>query len=326
MEEGRKAVDARDYREASSLYEAAVEVAGAVAGGERTLRSASLGNAGVALRLMGRARPSRFDEALHLCADPSQRLFLLNGWACSLVACGDLAAARRIWGAILNECGENELSVAVMANLARLHATARRYVQSESLYKRARGIAERVLGARHPGTARVILGMGLLYLDQTRYVRAESLLRECLEMLEERLPGDHLDVAGPVLGLARLFSQQERQARTMGNSSDKLVLAKPMYRQALGILRSKLGEDHPDYLVALRAYALHLQIIDDLAKSEQLLMEILTRGLEAFGPHHPEVANSLDQGAGLLRQLKRHDMAAQMEQQARDIRARLVAE
>jgi len=328
MEQGRKAVDAREYSEASALYEAALEVAERLPGGERTLRAASLGNAGVALRLLGRALPGRHEQALHLCAEPEQRLFLLNGWACALVTRGDLAAARRIFQAIMNDCAgrEDELSTAVLANLARLHAMAGRYVQAEFLYKRARGVAERVLGPRHVGTARVILGMGLLYLEQTRYARAEALLRECLEMLEERLPPDHLDLAAPLLGLARLYSHQERHARALGSTSDNVVLAEPMYGHVLEILRTCLGEAHPDYLVALRAYALHLQFMDDLQRSEQLLMDILTRGLEAFGPQHPEVANSLEQGAGLLRQLKRHEMASHMEQQAREIRARLVAE
>lgn len=326
MEQGRKAVDAREYREAASLYEAALEVASRLPGAERTLVPACLGNSGVALRLLGQARPARHEEALRLCADPEQRLFLLNGWACALVARGDLPAARRIYQAALSECGgrEDELSIAVMANLARLHAMAGRYVQAESLYKRARGVSERVLGPRHSGTARVILGMGLLYLEQTRYARAEALLRECLEMLEGRLPPDHLDLVAPLLGLARLYSHQERQARSLGNTSDNVVLAEPMYASVLEILANQLGEQHPEYLVALRAYALHLQFVDDLPGSERLLMEILTRGLEAFGPHHPEVANSLEQGAGLLRQLKRHGMASQMEQQAREIRGRLV--
>jgi hypothetical protein len=58
------------------------------------------------------------------------------------------------------------------------------------------------------------------------------------------------------------------------------------------------------------------------AQAEPLYQWALTLQRKALGPDHPEVAESLDEYAALLKQINREPEAAEMEAQARAIRAK----
>jgi len=61
------------------------------------------------------------------------------------------------------------------------------------------------------------------------------------------------------------------------------------------------------------------------AQAEPLYQWALTLQRKALGPDHPEVADSLEEYAALLKQINREPEAAEMEAQARAIRAKTAA-
>lgn len=61
------------------------------------------------------------------------------------------------------------------------------------------------------------------------------------------------------------------------------------------------------------------------AQAEPLYQWALTLQRKALGPDHPAVALSLDEYAALLKQINRETEAAELEDQARGIRAKAAA-
>lgn len=76
--------------------------------------------------------------------------------------------------------------------------------------------------------------------------------------------------------------------------------AEPLLRQALSILETALGPDHPDVAISLNNLASLLLEINRLAEAEPLFRRALLIHDGTYGPDHPSVAIDLGNLAGLL--------------------------
>ena len=85
--------------------------------------------------------------------------------------------------------------------------------------------------------------------------------------------------------------------------------AEPLYRRALAIWETNLGQDHPQVAIGLNNLALQLQATNRLGEAEPLFRRALAIAEATLGPDHPDVAIDLNNLAGLLQETNRPDEA-----------------
>jgi CHAT domain-containing protein/tetratricopeptide (TPR) repeat protein len=77
-------------------------------------------------------------------------------------------------------------------------------------------------------------------------------------------------------------------------SMGEYAKAEPLYREALGITKASLGEEHPDYARGLNNLGLLYYSMGEYAKAEPLYREALAIRKAALGEKHPDYAMSLN--------------------------------
>ncbi len=77
--------------------------------------------------------------------------------------------------------------------------------------------------------------------------------------------------------------------------------ALPLYRQALEIRRTTLGENHPDYANSLNNLAVLYREMGDYAAALPLYRQALEIRRTTLGEDHPDYATSLNNLAVLYR-------------------------
>ena len=113
---------------------------------------------------------------------------------------------------------------------------------------------------------------------------------EHVDLLEKLSPDDRREV----LRASVLNSLAERFA-SMGQYTD----AEPLYRQALKIRQTVLGEQHPDCAISLNNLAGFYESMPDYAKAEPLRRQALAIRQKVLGEKHPDYAISLNNLAWL---------------------------
>jgi tetratricopeptide (TPR) repeat protein len=104
-----------------------------------------------------------------------------------------------------------------------------------SLYQRAVHIGEQVLGPEHPGLAKALNGLAIIYASQGKYKLAEPHFQRALYIWEQVQGSEHRQVVIPLNNLASLYVQQGEYG-----------LAEPLYQRALHINEQALGPEHPE--------------------------------------------------------------------------------
>lgn len=124
----------------------------------------------------------------------------------------------------------------ILNNLAVIYADEGDNALAEETYRQALEVMMIAYPKRkHANIARVINGLAtVVQLDKERLAEAEQLHDEGLAMKEELLGSSHPSVAISLSGLAELYVVQGRQKD-----------AKPVLVRALKILRSTMGDEHP---------------------------------------------------------------------------------
>ena len=113
---------------------------------------------------------------------------------------------------------------------------------------------------------------------------------EHVNLLEKLSPDDRREVlrANVLNSLAERFT-------SLGQHAD----AEPLYRQALKIRQSVLGEQHPDCAICLNNLAELYESMADYAKAEPLRRQALDIRQKVLGENHPDYATSLNNLAWL---------------------------
>ncbi|CAB1113194.1 unnamed protein product [Ectocarpus sp. CCAP 1310/34] len=216
-----------------------------------------------------------------------------------------------------------------------------KYSEAEPLYERCQAIKEKVLGSEHPSLATTLNNRaGLLEAqdqllnnraDQGKYAEAEPLYERSQAIREKMLGPEHPDVAQSLNNrvVEHLFLRIE-----VSTSFDLSCLsfmfqgkydeAEPLYKRSLAIDEKVYGPDHPDVATALNNWVRLLSICSSALKYLLALTTLLPvvpflifqgkydqagplydRSLaileKVHGPDHPDVAQSLNNRAELLR-------------------------
>ncbi len=198
------------------------------------------------------------------------------------------------------------------------------YAQAETWCQKALDLAERALGAAHPGIVSKLTHLAQVYEDQRRHDRSEPLYQRGLAVLEQVYPLTHPDRARILSALARCYWFQGKLPeaeplfkealmlleRALGpddldvaNASawlatiyrewDRFEEAEPLYQRALAIRERQLEPGHPTIASTLDGFAACYLLRDQLAPALDMRQKALTMLEDALGSEHPEVASCL---------------------------------
>lgn len=132
----------------------------------------------------------------------------------------------------------------ILAGLANLYDSQRRYAEAAPLLERALEIQEKALGSDHPDVTPTLNNLANVYRRQGRYADAERLNKRVLAIREKAFAPDHTDIALTLNNLARLYQEQARYAE-----------AEPLYKRSLAIEEKTFGADHSNVAVKLNNLA-----------------------------------------------------------------------
>jgi len=180
--------------------------------------------------------------------------------------------------------GSNDRSIAnALLNLGNCLA-------AEGRYEEAQAILERALAATKPdpeSTAKALSSIGSLLKAQERFAEAEQALNKALSTAEGLENGDNAR-AGVLADLASVCARQLRQDE-----------AAEYYRQALTILESLRGPEHPVLTPILNNLAIVEARLDNYDQAAKYYRRAIVIEEQAFGPKHPEIASMLNNLAAL---------------------------
>jgi tetratricopeptide (TPR) repeat protein len=108
-----------------------------------------------------------------------------------------------------------------------------KYLEAEPLLARALSIKERLLGAKHPTTLKIIPRLAYLYREQGKFEQAESLYLRSIRIWEDHLVVEDPDMPDMYWLLILLYALQGRHEQ-----------AEALYQHALSILEQRFGATH----------------------------------------------------------------------------------
>lgn len=242
------------------------------------------------------------------------------------------------------------------SNLALLYYYQGKYPDAEKLYKRALSINEEVRGPDHPAVGTNLHSLALLYFLRGKYEQVEPLERRALVIKRKAPTQDFSSIATILIVLARLYHEQARyvEAEQMFNQAieiESMAIGEEHPDVAIDLnYQAQFYAARSEYT---RAEEIEKRAIVIFTKSpaamnwrlsvgqstmatiyagqgkknteaEQFYMRAL-EGLEkAFGPDHPEIANTLNGLAKLYITLERYNEAEQLLKRALAIREKML--
>ncbi|KZP03768.1 TPR-like protein [Athelia psychrophila] len=186
-----------------------------------------------------------------------------------------------------------------------------RYNEAETLYERALGVQERLLGADHPETLATVHSLAILYEQQGRYDEAEVLYHRALGGQERQLGANHPATLATVHNLALLYEQQGRYDE-----------AEVSYHRALRGQERQLGAHHPATLVTVYGLALLYEQQGRYDEAEPLYHRALGGQERQLGADHPATLLTVHGLAVLYEQQGRCDEAEPLYHRALGCHAR----
>ncbi|MBD2341426.1 tetratricopeptide repeat protein, partial [Calothrix sp. FACHB-156] len=123
------------------------------------------------------------------------------------------------------------------------------------------------------------------------------------------------DLIWPFVGLDRFYSGQGLYA-----------LAEPWDKQCVSVVKSRLGEEHPDVATSYNNLALLYYFQGQYSEAEPLLKKALELRQRLLGEEHPDVATSYNNLAELYESQGRYSEAEPLYQKALELLQRLLGE
>ena len=222
--------------------------------------------------------------------------------------------------------GDPELQGTMLDAIGRAYSTLGLYDQAEPLLERAYALRRKTLGDGSADVAETLVNLGTSIRLQGKYAKAEPLFRQALAIRERNL-GEHnatvaesLSVLGeclylenrdadaePVLRKALAIDRQLNYDSFSRNYLALLLKRKGNYQEALQLLRElveydrlHVGEDSPDYALALHNLAGALMDAGDNAGGETTERQALLLQRKVMGNDHPDLAYPLNKLGILL--------------------------
>jgi CHAT domain-containing protein/tetratricopeptide (TPR) repeat protein len=213
--------------------------------------------------------------------------------------------------------GDSDSTAAALNNLAMLYKDEGKLRDAEPLLKRALAIYKNTLGQTHPYTVTAMNNLGDLYRAEGRNASAESFYRGAAFLAEKSL---ELNLPPPTLKYAHsLRSMIRHNLGELYRSQGKYAEAEGMYKAALQIRETELGENHPDTASTLNALAMLYDAQGRYADAERLCRRSLEIRKRVLGDNHRSVAYSLSTLAWNLRMQQKYADAEQAYKRAIEI-------
>ena len=210
-----------------------------------------------------------------------------------------LAVAEKSLGA------ENYGLTGILDRLGRLLSEQKLYSDAEPVFQRSLSIREKVLGVRHTDVAPALENLAMVYFFDTKYVEAEPLFQRALQIWQSTQNPLSPLVAQALDNLGSLYSAQKRY-------ND----AEPFFIKALAIRETKDVESLSDL-------ALLYQAVKDLKRADDYYQRAILIGEKGLGGDHPEVLDTMNEYAAMLREAGRLADAKKVEARAKELKDKL---
>lgn len=220
--------------------------------------------------------------------------------------------------------GQPEVEAALRMQLGRTYWEIGRYVESETMYRRAWAIATKLHSEESAEAAQVLNLLGHCLSMQDRHAEAEEMIRRALEIRRRVLGERHPDVADSLSYLASAYWSARRLPEAeatyreavklfrgspdgedsrsgdallgLGNvlfTNGKYAEAEEHFRGSMERLKEEHGEDHPATLNAMNNLGVAMRHQAKFREAEPLLRRALEGRRKFFGEQHELFASSL---------------------------------
>ncbi|HUS30394.1 MAG TPA: serine/threonine-protein kinase [Kofleriaceae bacterium] len=153
---------------------------------------------------------------------------------------------------------------------------------AQARYEGALALAQKELGADHPGTLTTLNQLGNLAKQQGRFADARKYLEQVVASRERVLGKDHPDVASALNNLGNVY-------RVEGKLDD----AKQLYERSLAIRIAALGPTHPDVGTSYNNLGTFYSEAGDEVKALEQFDKALAVWEQAYGKDHIELTAAL---------------------------------
>lgn len=257
-----------------------------------------------------------FEQALEGCEEPWLRGRIFANWAVLEHRGGNLTAARRYYQDALNCCSEpveDELAVArICLNFAWLHLQQDRFLQADSLLKRARALVQ-----NHPEDSllecRLHLGLARSAQAQKRLAKAEQ------EVLQAIRVAQKLGFFEPIVNsqarsaLAHCYSLQALgqldNPDTCKDGRERCEHAEVLFEEALTLLSDWGHRLSFEYVEAVSLHVDHWIRMKKWVQAEESLQKLLAMVNEMKTLETGFKASAWERAALVLRQLDQKELA-----------------
>jgi len=208
--------------------------------------------------------------------------------------------------------GDTPALALAFLNLGTVRKSQGNFVSAESHMLTALAIRRRLYEAGDRAIVDALEHLSDLYESQQDYRRAIPYADELLE-IARRSNADPTDAARMVNNAATIYYRAGEVARS-----------RPLYEQALDLVRAAHGTRHMDTAVAMGNLANALRQLQDFDGAARLLREVLATRRELLGDTHGHVATAIDDLTELHRAERSADALEKFYRVVWDILLRLV--
>ena len=176
---------------------------------------------------------------------------------------------------------EPEIQAELYLTLGAIYQKLGKFDQADSLLRSSLDERKRIFGADNRQVAESLVALGLLRVDQAQWDDAERLVSDGLAMSKRNLPASHPDIAKGTLALGKVLAGR-------GDYNHAIPMLEEVAR-----LRSTPDVAPIDLAAALTELANAHFYAGHYDDSDALNRRALAIYTQAFGEHHPLVANAL---------------------------------
>ncbi|HEX4120922.1 MAG TPA: tetratricopeptide repeat protein [Verrucomicrobiae bacterium] len=232
---------------------------------------------------------------------------------------GDLSNAEAMHRAALtirtNVLGNNDAQVAQsMRRLSHVLWRGGRLEEAEKMARAGIAIQRTLFGSKSLEVAGSLGDFAAVLNTENKMDEAEAVLRESLATKESLLGHDSLEVADGLQDLAAILSRRGRTAEAVD-------------REELAIRRKVLGAENPSVIIAsLRSHANELDQQGIFDEEEITVIQLVAAQRKLLGNEHPDVAQSLNRLAAVLRKEGKLAQSEAIRREALGMQRKLLGE
>lgn len=196
-------------------------------------------------------------------------------------------------------------TIRTMGSLSITYHFQRRLAEAEKLKEQTLKLRQEILGTNHPDTILTMTSLGAVYISQGRWLDAQGVLEEARILHVEMLGEKHPDTVESRLNYGRLLYNSGR------NNEAKLTFMMTLLR--LDLLRERLGDKHPNTLLAMARLAQCWRHTDP-DEAKKILIELLQIHREVSGDEHADTIQTMKDLAACEEEIRNKDSRQAIQQ------------